>query len=252
MEHPESISRDADEPLHGQVRRRIYDEIVGGVYAPGDRLPTEKEIAEKFGVSLAPVRAALGQLAQSGLIERTQGRGTFVLEPKVQYSLRLLSSCTQSLRLAHVEFEARVVDFAQQSAPVEVARQLKLHRGAKAFHLRRVMIVRGRPSILIESWLAPRIVELLPDRGFFEAGGSLYARLREQKVRLTRSTGHLEVSFCGEDEASLLGMGFGAPMLGLTSMSFDDKGGAVEWSRGLYDSSRFSLTLDRSLEGTIQ
>ena len=81
---PADISRSSAVPLHLQIRRAIQDEIASGVLVPGTRLPTELEYANAFGVSIAPVRQALLDLADAGLVVRQKGKGTFVRSGKVE------------------------------------------------------------------------------------------------------------------------------------------------------------------------
>ncbi len=78
-----SIDRSADEPLHAQLKRLIHRAIQDGHLRPGDRLPTEHELCRHFGLSRTPVRQALLELTQEGLLVRVPGRGTFVAEPRL-------------------------------------------------------------------------------------------------------------------------------------------------------------------------
>ncbi len=94
------------------------------------------------------------------------------------------------------------------------------------------MILRGWPAILIELWLTPNVAGAVDDRSFFEAGGSLYAAGRK-KCRWRGPAAGSEVSFCNQEEAELLAMPFGAPLLGLASIAFAKDWAPVEWSRSL-------------------
>jgi GntR family transcriptional regulator len=67
-------------PLHHQVYLDLSSAMDDGEWKPGDRLPTERELAERYGCSLITVRRALSELVREGRIERTRGRGTFVLQ----------------------------------------------------------------------------------------------------------------------------------------------------------------------------
>lgn len=69
------------QPIHTQIRDYLLSRIESGVYKAGDRLPTEKELMEKFNTSKIPVRQALDNLRFEGVIFRHPGRGTFVASP---------------------------------------------------------------------------------------------------------------------------------------------------------------------------
>ncbi len=94
---PGTIDRSADEPLHAQLKGLIRRAIDEGYLRPGDRLPTELELCRYFGLSRTPVRQALLELAQEGLLIRLPGRGTFVAERRVdkighkQITLRIVT-----------------------------------------------------------------------------------------------------------------------------------------------------------------
>jgi GntR family transcriptional regulator len=243
------IDRRSPEPLHEQVRRLIFDEINSGLYGAGKRLPTEREYSERLGVSLAPVRAALAQLVNSGHLERMQGRGTFVVEPKVQYRLGLLSSSTDSLRVARVPFATNVVNCEAVGAPKDIAEILQLGPRKRAVFLRRVLTVRGRQAILLESWLpADRAAIVEQSRAYFEASGSLYRLLREAGLALARAQGQLELSRATDAEVPLLSLPFGHPLFEISGLARGPRGEPLEKSRGLYDSDRFALQLERSFK----
>jgi GntR family transcriptional regulator len=241
------IVRGARISLQDQILRAIVKDIEGGVFRPGDRLPTERQLSEATGASLAPVRAALRQLELAGYVIRTQGRGTFVAERPVQYELRLMSSSTDSLRRAGVTFTVEVVDQSIAMPPAAAVERLNLDPEAAAFHLLRVVTVRDAPSILLESWVAEAYMGDLVNDEIFDRGGSLYGALKKNGVEQRRAAGQVSIHNLLESEADLLGMAFGAPVLALTSVSFADDGAPIEWSRGLYDSARFSLEMDTSL-----
>lgn len=78
----EAIVAPAPAPLHVKLRQAIYEQIVDGVLAPGERLPSERKMRAHFGVSRATIRQAIGALVQEGVLQSIAGTGTFVLEPK--------------------------------------------------------------------------------------------------------------------------------------------------------------------------
>lgn len=74
-------------PLYKEVRRNILQSLAEGEWKPGDRLPTEPELAERFGVAISTVRAGVGELTAAGVLNRRQGKGTFVArhDPRTQH-----------------------------------------------------------------------------------------------------------------------------------------------------------------------
>jgi GntR family transcriptional regulator len=241
------VTRGSRVSLQDQILRALMRLIDDGTYGPGDRLPTERQIAETMGVSLAPVRVAMKQLELAGHVERTQGRGTFVADRPVHYELRLMSSSTDSLRRAGVPFTVEVVDQSVDAPPSDVATRLRLDRDEAAFHLLRVVTVRSRPSILLESWVTQQGLGDMVDDEIFDRGESLYRVLAKNGITQRRAAGQVSIHNASDWEAELLGMPFGTPLLSLNSVSYDAEDRPIDYSRGLYDSGRFSLEMDRAV-----
>ncbi|HJY71873.1 MAG TPA: GntR family transcriptional regulator, partial [Streptosporangiaceae bacterium] len=86
--------------LYGQIEDWLAGEIATGALVPGDRLPTEHDLAEWFGVSRMTLRHALAELARRGLVTRTVGRGggTFIAEPKLDRDFTTLAGFSEQLR----------------------------------------------------------------------------------------------------------------------------------------------------------
>jgi GntR family transcriptional regulator len=229
--------------LQEQVRRLICQEIASGSYPAGSQLPTEKEYAERLGVSLITVRNALASLVQVGYIERTSGRGTFVSRPKDPYEISLLSSTTASLRAAGVPFEIQVLVSTVEEPPEDVRVAMSLARGAIAYRLERVAVVRGAPAILLRSWVRRSASRAFERDADFAGGQSLYALLSGQGIKLTRAEGRVELVYANDREADLLRLPFGAPLFAYDSTTSDDRGRVVERARAIYDANRFSLTI---------
>lgn len=247
-----TLSRSSSKPLWEQVREVIHGEIESGVYAAGDRLPTETEYAQRFSVSLNPVRAALHELVRAGIIERINGRGTFVLGQMVTSQIELLSSTSQSLRRQGLSFRTRLLELGAQDAEDAseyVRAELRVGRRGKLWRLDRLVEIEGKPSILMSTWLRmPRI------RGFdresrFAEGGSLYEYLSEQGIVLGSGHARLEIDYADDSQSELLRVPFGWPLLLLSSVAHDDSGEPIEVSLIRYNSRTVALTFDRQISG---
>src|SRR5690348_13282270 len=127
-------------PLHEQIRAAILVEIDAGRLRPGDQLPTEHEMAEQMGVSVAPVRQALLSLVNAGTVTRIKGRGTFVRGQAFQFEISLVKSITDSLRATGLPFEIQVLRQATEVAEPDIAASLGLRRGAKVVALIRKVL----------------------------------------------------------------------------------------------------------------
>lgn len=239
-----AVSRSSAVPLHVQIRRAIQDRIASGELGPGDRLPTEHEYASTFGVSIAPVRQALLDLADAGLVIRHKGRGTFVRGARLEEEIDLLTSFTDSLRRRGMPVRIQVLIQERTTSPADIAGQLGLRLGTAVVHLQRLAWIGSEPAAILDAWLPAKPFARLVDLDDFEAGRSLYATLEtEFDTNLGLARSRVEVGRLSEDEAPLMQLPEGSPVLRIASITQDSVGRVVEASRVTYRADRFVFTM---------
>lgn len=108
-------------PLHYQIRQQIALAIADGRLVPGDLLPPEEDLAAQGSVSRTTIRQALAALVHEGLIERKRGKGSWVLEPRIDQQLIELTGIVEDMLSRGLEPEARVVSMGLVNADVVVA-----------------------------------------------------------------------------------------------------------------------------------
>lgn len=244
------ISRASAVPLHLQIRRSLEEEIASGRLGPGTRLPTEEEYARQFGVSIAPVRQALLDLAAAGLLSRQKGRGTFVREQRIEEEIDLLTSFTDSLRRRGVAMRMQVLEQGRMPADAIIAGVLGLRVGTRVVRLRRLAWVAEEPAAILDAWLPATSFARLADFDDFDSGRSLYATLESEfGVRLGLARSRIEVGRTTEEEARLLRLGEGSTLVRIASVTQDNVGRIVEAAWVLYRADRFVFTMT-SLRGT--
>ncbi len=116
-------------PLHHQVYLDLRAGLDAGEWAPGDRLPPERELADRYGCSLITVRRALSELAREQRLQRTPGRGTTVLRPPIERDFAGTMSFTDEMQTRGLDPETRVIAARAQAAGEEVAEALELDGG---------------------------------------------------------------------------------------------------------------------------
>ena len=217
-------------------------------FAPGEKLPTERTIAEELGVSRQTVRHALGRLEREGLVFRRQGDGTYVSQPRVDGSLRHLSGFTSELSQRGMRVRSRVLDLRLVTPPAAIAAQLELPgAGESAVMLRRVRSLDGTPAALETVWLpadrcAPLLQMRMEDR-------SLYVVLRDALgVIPHKATERLSATLLDEFEASELDRRPGDPALLVERSTRDGEGRPIEAVKSLLRADRFSFSTDLDLE----
>jgi GntR family transcriptional regulator len=236
------ISRAAPVPLHVQFRELFQELIEQGDLRPGEQFPRERELAAGYGVSLAPIRQAILDLAKEGYVYRVQGRGTFVRAQVAEEKIAILSSFSESLRAQGMEPELHVLRQELVPTPPPVARALRT-RERKVLVIERLASVAGEPVALLTAYLSQRTFPGLTS--FPLEGRSLYAVLREEfGVTMSRAESVVEVARCGADHARLLHLAAGAPVLQVEGTTFDDAARAVEFATVRYRADRFKFRLE--------
>jgi GntR family transcriptional regulator len=240
---PPMITRRPGTTVHGQIEDWLADAIAVRQLAPGDRLPTEHDLAAWFGVSRMTLRHALGELAQRGLVTRTVGRGggTFVAEAKLEQDLTTLAGFSEQLRRHGKVAGARVLAAATIPASAAAAAALELAEDDQVIEVRRIRLADGRP-IVIEHSLFP--AALFPDLLECRLDGSLYELLEERyRQRPHRARESLEPVVAGVREAEALEVEEGAPLMLVERTAYSVSGQPLEFARDLFRGDRTKVVV---------
>jgi GntR family transcriptional regulator len=229
-------------PLYHQLRKRMRHAIESGLLQVGDALPSERELAEVLGLSRVTVRKAISGLVTEGLLTQQQGAGTFVA-PRVEQALSLLTSFSEDMRARGMIPGARWIDCGTGLANPEEALALALSPGAKVSRLQRLRTANDKPMTL-EQTTMPR--EFLPDPGVI--GDSLYDHLIETGCRPVRALQLLRAFAVEEEEdAELLALPLGSPVLYIERRAFLESGQVVEFTRSLYRGDSYDFVVELRL-----
>ncbi|MCO6452818.1 MAG: GntR family transcriptional regulator [Caldilineales bacterium] len=151
------INRSSGLPLYLQIYELLRRRITSDEWQPGDMLPTETALLEKYDVSRATVRQALDALVQEGLIYRERGRGTFVAHPTVEQGLVRIVSFTEDMRQRGFEPGTEVLSVGLVQASEEQARALQVPVGEELVHIERLRLADNEPMSIEASFLVHRL-----------------------------------------------------------------------------------------------
>lgn len=223
-------------PKHHLVKERIIALIADA--EPGTPVPTERDLALRFDTSRTTVRQALAALSLDGRLERTQGRGTFVAEPK-RVIVRQLTSYSDDLRTQGRDPSSQLLSVRLEAADERVADALAVTPGTRVHRVERIRGVEGvslAHEIAYLTGSLPRLKTELVRRG------SLYQTLREAYgIRLARVEDRVETVLADPEEAQLLGIDVGLPMLLIHRTGWDADDHPVEFTRSVFRGDRFSF-----------
>ena len=226
-------------PLYHQLMQRIRGDIERGVYPTGSRIPPEHELEKLYQVSRVTVRRALSELTSEGLLERKQGKGTFVATPRGGLPLKNLHSFHDSCKLNRVKPSIDVVHVRETEAGAEAAEGLNISRGSRVLEILRVCRADGVPVVLERNHFSMAYAWLQDQ----DLSGSLYNILREYGVEPKLALHDVSLRFADRDEAELLETEEGTPLICLHEVIYDQRGRPLHTNIQLIRGERFVFTI---------
>jgi GntR family transcriptional regulator len=225
------------------VRRILADQISAGTLRPGQRLGAERALAAELGVSRAALRQALSVLEDGGLVRRVPGRGggTFVSKGKIERDLSRVVGVPALLRSQGVVAGTRVLSARLAPAGETAARALRLRPGDLVIDLARIRFADGSPFSVEHAMLpADRFPGLLE----MPLGGSVYELLEERfGTRPKEAVERIEVVAASPDEAMILDVPAGAPLLSITRTTTGTQDEPIEFSHDLFRGDRTRIVV---------
>ena len=219
---------------------RIADEVrtrvQAGAYAAGRVLPSEAELSAEFGVSRVTIRKALEMLRDEGLVDARQGFGWFVAGETVRQPLARLSTIEDQMRDSGATPERRILEFAFEKAPRDVA---KILGSAQVLRVKRVNLADGEPFAIVTVWCPAELGENL-SRADVER--SPFYELLD--VPLSGATQTIGADAAGVDEATLLSVPAGSPVLRCRRSTTSTDGRTVLVSHHVFPAHRTEFVVD--------
>ena len=242
-----SIVRHGPLPRYYQLREIIREMVRSGTWSPGEPIPSERELSERYGISRMTVRQSVSELVKEGLLYREQGRGTFVGRPKISQQLLRLTSFSEDIGGRQQRPGARVLEAAMWPADETVAERLRMKPGQPVFHLRRLRLADSEPLALetaIISFIGcERLLETDLERH------SLYHLLETAyDVPPLEAEQELEADLARDEEAQLLAVAVGSPVLRTRRVTCTRRSQPIEYASSIYrgDKYRFFTRMIRS------
>lgn len=212
--------------LHRQVYLVLRDRLLGGGFAPHEQLPPEPQLCEQFGVSRITLRRAVADLVADGLLERVQGRGTYVTE-RVQERRGGGAGYEEDVRDLSTATTVKVLEFANLPAPQWVSSRLAIPSGELVQRSVRLRLRRGMPVVLLTAWV-PRRWSQTMTRADLERR-SLNELLAERGVRFGRVLQEIGAGLADPLQAQRLDVAVGAALLMVDRVVHDHQGAPVEF-----------------------
>ena len=230
-------------PKYYQLANILRQMIEDGAWKQHEPILSERQLEEQYNLSRPTIRQAIDLLVRQGYLYRMHGKGTFVSPPKLQKGILELTSFSEDMRNRGLKPGQIFLEFNLIDPPAKVAKQLELTRNQKVLRIKRIRTGNGEPIGIQDSYLALEIGQEI-SREEVEKHGSIYAILQEKfGIFPSEADETLEVTLASVEEANLLEIPEGSPLLlnERTLWSQDRK--AVEFVKILYRGDRYKYTV---------
>jgi GntR family transcriptional regulator len=216
-------------PLYHQLMERLKSSVEKGHWTPGDKIPSENQLMDQFGVSRNTAKKAIEELVQVGILYRIQGKGTFVAKPKLQQSLMGFYSFSKVLKEKGLNPKDIILKIEEVKPTAKIREALLLREDDHVIEMKRLRCANNEPYILESSFIPKDVVT---DKDQLKKVGdiSLYDLFSQQfNIVVTRAKEAFEPVLIRAEESELLQTEEGRPALLLERTAFDANGVPVEF-----------------------
>ncbi|NLZ52522.1 MAG: GntR family transcriptional regulator, partial [Thermoanaerobacteraceae bacterium] len=202
-------------PLYKQLKEKILQDISDQIYRPGDKIPSQNELAKLYEVSRVTVKQALNELIYSGILSTQKGKGTFVKDlPFNKYTNNRLEGFTESIEKIGYKAYTKVVDVTAIEANKYLATKLQVEIGHPIILLKRIRMINGVPMSLDISYLNKSMISNIEFTKEFLENKSLYRLLREKaNIKFSYAEEKINAVLSDVETSELLKISKGEPIL---------------------------------------
>jgi GntR family transcriptional regulator len=219
-----------------QIAEELRSRVLAGDFAAGRMLPSESELSGEFSASRVTVRRALEVLRDEGLVDARQGFGWFVAGDPLRQPLGRLATIEEQMAESGVVSERRILEFAFERAPKFVTRVLNT---PQVLRVKRLNMADGEPFAIVTVWCPADLGQHLSRR---DVEQSPFYELLD--IPLQGATQTIAADAATDDDAKLLQVPVGSPVLRCERVTSDATGRAVLLSRHVFPGHRTEFVVD--------
>ncbi len=233
-----AIYRNSPLPRYYQLKEIMRERVQSDEWKPGDLIPSERELSEKYGISRMTARQAITDLVNEGLFYREQGKGTFVSQRKITQQLMRLTGFTEDIKARGQKPGTKVLSAQMFPADETTAEKLRIDPGTLVFRLHRLRLADDEPLAIELSQTSFKDCERLLEEDLEQ--NSLY-RLLETKygIPLLEADQELEAGLASNEEAHLLKISVGRPVLFTRRTTYSERNQPIEYAKAVYCGNKY-------------
>lgn len=231
--------------LHRQVYLVLRDRLLAGAFRPGEQLPPEPALCGQFGVSRITLRRAVSDLAGEGLLERVQGKGTFVKAQRRTNAMRG-EGYVEDIRRLSADTVVRVLEFGDMPAFESVAARLRVPVGTPVQRSVRLRLREAQPVVLLTAWVPLSLAQAIKPAQLVRH--SLNELLAQRGVRFGRVLQEIGAGLADPLQAQRLAVQVGSALLVVDRLVHDHQGNPVEYVNMALSPERSRMVIDTPAE----
>jgi GntR family transcriptional regulator len=236
------------DPLYKQVRASLVDQLMAGEWKPGQALPSERQLADRYGVAVATIRAAVDELVAMNALARRQGKGTYVCREDERRSIYQFFHVVRNDGVRTLPV-SELVWIRKRRASAPVADALRLPRdasGPDVYELRNVLKVNGTPVVVSDISIPVAMFPGLTAERIRAGGPTLYAVYQGRYgINILHTDEQLRAARCDAAIARLLRVRAGEPVLEVDRIAFTFNDAPVEVRRSVVQTRDYHYALSR-------
>ncbi|MCC7082051.1 MAG: GntR family transcriptional regulator [Burkholderiales bacterium] len=232
------------QPLYKGVRLRLTQSLMAGEWRPGQAIPSETRLAERFGVSLGTVRKAIDELVAEKILVRQQGRGTFVATHTADRTLfYFFHIAGRDGRKETPQIE--LLAFIRGRADADEAARLEIARGERVLRIRNLLRLAGDPVVIDDIVIPAQLVPGLDEESFGRREGTIYGLYQARYgINVIRISERLSATLADPDSTRLLALPAATPLLRIARVAYTYHDRPVELRQSLVDTSAHEYVSD--------
>jgi GntR family transcriptional regulator len=228
-------------PLFEQLKDVIIQKITSGEYNPGECLPSERDLAQLYGVSRVTIRIALSDLVNDGILLKKHGKGTYVASKKIEHSLGSLIGVVEELEMQHLNTSVIIHEKSFCKVSSEKCKKMNLADESIMLKVVRHVMVDNKPFAIDYTYLPESIAYLLD--GYDLSKDVIYRILEKYGYKITTAEQTISAENPTPNEAGIIGIKVSSPVLVLNRVTYVEGNIPILYNKTIYQADRYQYGL---------